>query len=714
MASIASAERETVTKEQTRKGFSLNRVLHRVGGLFASLLLLWIAGTGTLMQLLDLKAIFSHEPQTTATQLSIQEGMYGPANYAVIQLSDFNAPPLPKDFDINQGVASVLQAAHPSQNQGSGAAGPALAAGGSEQGPRGNAGPGNGRPSGGPGGGSKTGGVEGGNRGVGATGGERAAGGPGGGGPQGGGPGGGPGGGGGGRGQMSSEDRVAAIDKAVTLTADQKAKIKAIYEANQQKAADIRASQDPDMRTKLAALRADQDSRIAAMLSPDQKPKYEAYAASAGPGGGPGGRGPGGGGAGAGTATAAIAPGATAGSAPNGDGGGRSGDRAGGNPGGGPGRGDRAASAQGGAPVAGVAPTGRPRQGGGQGGGAQMNPMAWVEVRMANGQPIGQLMMGTRLEAFNAQTGAAVTPFPPVALPQGRGLPPSLRQKVKTLHRFWDRTDVPGVYVEFFAGLFLLMMTLTGLVMYFRLLGVRFRQGRRSLLWLTGGGWWRGTHRVVSVLAAAFILCIAFSGTWIGFESSFGPIKRALSGAPQRPAGGQPQGQAGQAVGGPGAQGGQGGPGGGGRGRRNPIDFIIPLRDAEVQEMTTVTLASMKQMHPNEVIKAVRLRTFGLVKEGVVISTDGDVTSQYVFNADTGAPDSLNEPGYPVGNFPFGVQVHENMKHFHSGAMFGVSTRVMNLLSGFSLTFLSISGLVVYFDMWLKRRKGGRNSLVWR
>jgi len=38
----------------------------------------------------------------------------------------------------------------------------------------------------------------------------------------------------------------------------------------------------------------------------------------------------------------------------------------------------------------------------------------------------------------------------------------------------------------------------------------------------------------------------------------------------------------------------------------------------------------------------------------------------------------------------------------------------MNLLAGLSLLFLSVSGLTVYFDMWLKRRKSGRNSLVWK
>jgi protein CpxP len=104
------------------------------------------------------------------------------------------------------------------------------------------------------------------------------------------------GGGGGGRMQMTPEARVAAIDKAVTLTDDQKSKITAIYTADAKKMADLRASQDPDMRTKMTAMRTDENTQIKALLTDDQKPKYDAYVAAM-PQGRGGGGGQGGGGA---------------------------------------------------------------------------------------------------------------------------------------------------------------------------------------------------------------------------------------------------------------------------------------------------------------------------------------------------------------------------------------------------------------------------------
>jgi Spy/CpxP family protein refolding chaperone len=106
-------------------------------------------------------------------------------------------------------------------------------------------------------------------------------------------------GGGGGRMMMSSDQRVAAVDKAVTLTDDQKIKIKAIYEADMKKMMDLRDSGEDrsTLMPKMMAMRTDENAQIKALLTDEQKPKYDAYLASLpqrGPrpgGGGPGGAG---------------------------------------------------------------------------------------------------------------------------------------------------------------------------------------------------------------------------------------------------------------------------------------------------------------------------------------------------------------------------------------------------------------------------------------
>ena len=106
-------------------------------------------------------------------------------------------------------------------------------------------------------------------------------------------------GGGGGMMRMTPDERVAAIDKAVGLTDEQKPKVKAIIEADMKKMMDLRNS-GGDMETlrpKMMEIRTQENADIKALLTDDQKTKYDAYVASmprrggAGSPGGPGGGG---------------------------------------------------------------------------------------------------------------------------------------------------------------------------------------------------------------------------------------------------------------------------------------------------------------------------------------------------------------------------------------------------------------------------------------
>jgi periplasmic protein CpxP/Spy len=101
-------------------------------------------------------------------------------------------------------------------------------------------------------------------------------------------------GGGGGRGMMTPEQQQAQLDaltKAVDLTPDQVTAVKAINADQTKQMADLRASGgDPaDMRPKMMAIRTASQAKIKALLTDDQKPKYDAYLAAMPQGRGPGG-----------------------------------------------------------------------------------------------------------------------------------------------------------------------------------------------------------------------------------------------------------------------------------------------------------------------------------------------------------------------------------------------------------------------------------------
>jgi periplasmic protein CpxP/Spy len=106
------------------------------------------------------------------------------------------------------------------------------------------------------------------------------------------------GGGGGGRGMQTPEQQLDALNTALTLTPDQTPKVKAILDDSAKQMTDLRASGgDPQtMRPKMMAIRTDQQTKIKALLTDDQKTKYDAMlAAQAARMGGRGGGGGGGG-----------------------------------------------------------------------------------------------------------------------------------------------------------------------------------------------------------------------------------------------------------------------------------------------------------------------------------------------------------------------------------------------------------------------------------
>ena len=93
--------------------------------------------------------------------------------------------------------------------------------------------------------------------------------------------------GGGGGMRMTSDQRVERLDQAVTLTADQKTKVKAIYDADQKKMEDLRNS-GGDMQTmmpKMQEMRADENKQIRALLTPEQQTKFDAMPQGRGRGG---------------------------------------------------------------------------------------------------------------------------------------------------------------------------------------------------------------------------------------------------------------------------------------------------------------------------------------------------------------------------------------------------------------------------------------------
>jgi hypothetical protein len=300
----------------------------------------------------------------------------------------------------------------------------------------------------------------------------------------------------------------------------------------------------------------------------------------------------------------------------------------------------------------------------------------YAEIRMSEGGPIGQVESGKQLLRFDFATGQSQ------AIPEPRRERPinSLRNEVKHIHRMTTFGDW-ALWINPIVGIALGAFVITGVVMYWQLLSARKRIKRPQWFW-QAGGWWRTLHRWSSIVASLFILVIALSGTWLAVESLiFGYYLTAHLPKPGQPFVRQ--------------------------------TGVNPLPDAQLPGMLSTTLAAYKSSLADQPLKVLRLRVYGGMPQGVIIAGLGDDTQQVVFNAATGRKASLTEPGYPPTGFPFGWQAHQIAKQIHRGSYIGLSGRLMDLLGGVAIIYLSVSGAVMYVDMWNRRRRSGRRALLW-
>jgi hypothetical protein len=212
----------------------------------------------------------------------------------------------------------------------------------------------------------------------------------------------------------------------------------------------------------------------------------------------------------------------------------------------------------------------------------------YIELRMANGRPVG-IVQADDMVRVDPTTGA-VLPNPPQRRRggQGGGAQGGGGQRSQSWHqtfKAWHRVGVLSDKWEFLNGLVgiaLFLMIITGLILYFQLLRSRRRAGLNAVFW-SAGGWWRSTHRAVSIVAAVFLLIVSMSGTLLSFDTfALGVYGMTYKNA--------------------------------GRYARFPMgmsaDLSSPLSEEKVPSMLATTLNSFHAAEDNAPIKVLRLRYF--------------------------------------------------------------------------------------------------------
>jgi hypothetical protein len=90
------------------------RPIHRIVGTILLAFTLYFGVTGSILQVIDLRTIASHAAATDPDMMAITESIDGAPNFIVIQPADYAAPALPEGYDFKAALAKVLKSARSS------------------------------------------------------------------------------------------------------------------------------------------------------------------------------------------------------------------------------------------------------------------------------------------------------------------------------------------------------------------------------------------------------------------------------------------------------------------------------------------------------------------------------------------------------------------------------------------------------------------------
>jgi uncharacterized iron-regulated membrane protein len=88
------------------------RPVHRIVGTILLVFTLYFGVTGSIVQMIDLRTIASHAAATDPDMMAIRESLDGTPNYEVIQPTDYAAAALPEGYDLNAALSNLLKFAH--------------------------------------------------------------------------------------------------------------------------------------------------------------------------------------------------------------------------------------------------------------------------------------------------------------------------------------------------------------------------------------------------------------------------------------------------------------------------------------------------------------------------------------------------------------------------------------------------------------------------
>ena len=314
--------------------------------------------------------------------------------------------------------------------------------------------------------------------------------------------------------------------------------------------------------------------------------------------------------------------------------------------------------------------------------------VASVDLRMSGTIPRLQFAEATgerdTMKRFYAVTGEPMTALVADGDPDAN-VPANvtLRNTLKA----WHRGNIVGLTGQTFGllvGLSLIVLTITGVILYFKLWNARRAQGKSGFFWQSNEMFWRRLHRWIAIVSAALLLNIALSGSFLAYEE----IQLHLFldhgiGAPLYP-------------------------------RPSPLPPVSAgLLPSDVNALLQTSYNAALATDPGARVTAIQL----VVRDGVpkgLVTLGGAAPRTVAFNPQSGEfVSDWATTGVQVGNGYY-ADFHQFVKRLHRGDIVGFAGRYVDIATGVALLYLVISSFVMYAEMYKRRGKLGRKGFFWK
>lgn len=130
----------------------------------------------------------------------------------------------------------------------------------------------------------------------------------------------------------------------------------------------------------------------------------------------------------------------------------------------------------------------------------------------------------------------------------------------------------------------------------------------------------------------------------------------------------------------------------------------ISRSDAELTAVLGEALSASREVRPRFAPERIEINLAGPAPQIILAEAGGRQAPKIEYDSSSGKAEFKGRPPMSLRGLMIGL---------HTGKIGGLAGLVLVMAAGIILAILSITGFIVYYDMWSRRRAAGKKGLFW-